>query len=348
MKKKVLSFLLIFVFAFSMVLPTYAGTKDDLQNELSGIENQQNEVSNRLAEVESDIESLNAKLSALNNDIAAANQKISETEDAIFKKQEDMQNREDGLNERLRVMYKNGSIGFVDVLLGSNSVSEFISNLELIQKIYKNDMDVLKTLKQEAAELEQIKKDLEAEKQNLAEKKKEADSDKAELDSLKAELKAKEDQLAADADRIAGEIANMVDKDSDYVGGGSWVWPAPASRWITSPFGWRNHPVYGGWVFHSGVDIGASYGTNILAATSGTVILSQEYGGYGECIVIDHGGGIATLYGHMSERLVRAGQKVNAGSVIGRVGSTGISSGPHLHFEVQKGGEPVNPLDYVS
>ena len=110
------------------------------------------------------------------------------------------------------------------------------------------------------------------------------------------------------------------------------------------------HPVYGTWKYHSGIDIAASSGTNVLAAASGTVILSQKYGGYGQCIMIDHGGGVTTLYGHMiyGSQKVSVGDKVEAGQVIALVGSTGVSSGPHLHFEVREGGTLVDPLNYIS
>lgn len=352
MKKKISTILLIFVLTVSLAIPSYAAqTKDDLQNELDNVNSQKEDISNRLSKAKKDIEKLNSKVSTLNNEIAAANQKISETEAKIAKKKKDMKEREDGLNERLRVMYKNGSIGFVDVLLGSNSISEFISNLGLIQKIYENDMEVLETLKREAEELEQIQKELKEQKEQLAVKKTELDNDVAELNSLKKELEAKEDELLEEAEALTSKIQSLTNSGSEYVGGGSWVWPAPASHYLTSYFGWRRHPVYGTWRYHSGIDIAAGSGTNVLAAAPGTVILSVDYGNYsyGECIIIDHGGGITSLYGHMTRgsRRVSVGQKVNAGQVIGLVGSTGISTGPHLHFEVRKNGVVTEPLDYI-
>ena len=274
MKRKFLSIFLIIVVTVALAIPSYASeSKSDLEDELASVENEKEEVSNQLAETEAQIEELNDKVSTLNSEIAESNEKISQTEAEIAQKQEDMQNREDGLNERLRVMYKNGSIGFIDVLLGSNSISEFVSNLEMIQRIYQNDMDVLETLQKEADELEKIKAQL------------------------------------------------------------------------------QMHPVYGTWRYHSGIDIAASSGTNVVAAAPGTVILSQDYGNYsyGECIIIDHGGGITSLYGHMirGSRRVSVGDTVSAGQVIGLVGSTGVSTGPHLHFEVRENGQVVDPLGYV-
>ncbi|MFR9009689.1 MAG: coiled-coil domain-containing protein [Anaerovoracaceae bacterium] len=140
-----LIFVLVATFAFSGI--SYAETKGDLQEELNGVNNEKYQVSQRLSEVKSQIDEMQPKVDELNAEVVQASTKISETEKEIADKQQQMQEREDGLYERLRVMYKNGSVGFVDVLLGSNSISEFISNLDMIQRIYRNDMDVLETLK---------------------------------------------------------------------------------------------------------------------------------------------------------------------------------------------------------
>lgn len=349
MKKKSICLILIFIlaFTFSMAGATYADTEDDLKGELAEVNDQKDEVSARLTEVKKQIDELQPQVDSLNSEVSEAGRKIAETEEAISRKKEEMANREDGLNERLRVMYKNGSIGFIDVLLGSGSISEFISNLEMIQKIYRNDMEVLETLEKEQQELEKIQKELKEEKVVLDSKKAELDSRMTEINALKAELEAQEDRLLEEAEALYSKISSMTNPDSEYVGG-VFVWPAPASHYLTSEFGWRLHPVYNTWKYHSGIDIGASYGTNVLAAASGTVILSEYYGGYGECIMIDHGGGITTLYGHMSQRLVSVGQTVSAGQVIGKVGSTGVSTGAHLHFEVSENGTLVDPMGYLS
>ena len=242
-------------------------------------------------------------------------------------------------------MYKNGSLGFVDVLLGSGSISEFVSNLEIIQKIYKNDMDVLDTLDKEHKELQAIKKQLKEKRAKLATQKDELADEKAKLDEKKKALKKEEDALKAEADRLTSEILSMIDKNSQYIGG-EFTWPCPASTYITSSFGNRLHPILKSWIFHTGLDIGCSSGKDILAAASGKVIMAQVYGGYGNCVMIDHGGGIVTLYGHASKLCVSKGDVVKRGQVVAKVGSTGRSTGPHLHFEVRKNGEYVNPMKY--
>ena len=262
MKKKgiCLGLAAILIFTFSVSGMAFASSQSELEEDLASVENERDEVSQRLSEVMDQIETLQPQVDALDAEVAEANSKIVATENEIAQKEEEMRSREDGLNERLRVMYKNGSVGFIDVLLGSNSISEFISNLDLIQRIYKNDMEVLETLQKEHEELEDLRAELQQDKADLDQKRAELESQVAELDSLKAELEAKEDELLAQAEDLNQQIQDMIDTGSDYVGGGSWVWPAPASHYLTSYFGWRIHPVYGTWKYHSGIDIAASSG----------------------------------------------------------------------------------------
>ena len=132
----------------------------------------------------------------------------------------------------------------------------------------------------------------------------------------------------------------------EYEGSGKFAWPCYGT--ITSYFGWRIHPIFGDYRYHSGMDIAVAAGTPVVAAESGTVILAQWYGGYGNCVVIDHGGGISTLYGHNNSLNVSVGQQVSKGQTIAAAGSTGDSTGPHCHFEVRVNGVVTEPLDYLS
>ena len=348
---------------------------DQKQDEVEEINDQREEVKNDLAAVAEDIKALQGKVDALNNKIAQTTQEIKNTENKIAKKKEDIkkkqeeiqkkkeeiQEREEGLDQRLVVMYKNGSIGFVDVLMGSNSISEFVSNVEMIQKIYENDVEILKILEEEHKKLEEQEKQLEVEKQQLVDiqaqlkvqieeldgQKAELKAEKSKLDQKKKTLEAKDAELKRDADALISQIKKLQDSQRVYEGG-TFLWPVPSSTYITSSFGSRLHPIYRTWRMHTGTDIGASYGANIVAAASGKVIMSSWYGGYGNCVMIDHGSGIVTLYGHCSSRLVSAGQEVTRGQVIARVGSTGNSTGNHCHFEVRINGQYVNPMGYFS
>lgn len=347
MKKKSLILTLIAVLTFTMCAAglAFAATESDLRNDLDDVEAAQDELSKKMAQIEKDVKEMQKKVDNLNYMISQTASEISNTEAKIEKKEKEMAEREDNLNERLKVMYKNGSVGFVDILLGSSSISEFVSNMEIIQKIYKNDVEVLETLQKEHDELQEIKATLKERKEKLAAQKTELASDKAELDVKKKELEAEEDKLKAEADRLTAEIIKLMDKNSPYVGG-EFTWPCPASRYISSSFGNRLHPTLHVWKFHTGIDIGCSAGKDIVAAASGKVIMSKVYGGYGNCVMIDHGGGIVTLYGHASKLLVSEGQTVKRGQTIALVGSTGRSTGPHLHFEVRKNGEYINPMNY--
>ena len=161
------------------------------------------------------------------------------------------------------------------------------------------------------------------------------------LEDLEAESKA----LNSEIKRLQAEQAAK--NGTNTKAPGAYLWPCPSSHTITSNYGYRVHPVTGAKKLHSGMDIGASYGAAVVAAASGTVIMSKYYGGYGNCIIIDHGGGVSTLYGHMSSLVAKTGQKVSAGETIGKVGSTGVSTGNHLHFEVRINGSTVNPANYV-
>jgi len=160
-------------------------------------------------------------------------------------------------------------------------------------------------------------------------------------------LEAAETQLAKDSQNIALLIQQRVGNQHGITLRGTGQMVLPCAAPITSGFGWRMHPILGYERFHSGIDFGADYGTLIAAADSGTVIFAGWYGGYGTAVIIDHGNGITTLYGHTSELYVTEGQTVQRGQAIATVGSTGLSTGPHLHFEVRQAGEPVDPTAYL-
>lgn len=348
-----LSFVLVVAMIFSFVVPwdfgnvkiAYADEVSNLQGDLNDVNREQEQVKNDLASVAKKITALQAEYDATNARVNATQADINYTSARINEKQKELTEREENLNARLVVMYKNGSIGFVDVLLGSNSITEFVSNIETIQKIYQNDARILDVLQKEYKELEKSKQSLIEKKNQLESEKAELAGQKEKLNSEKAVLSEKEDELKKEADRLTYEILSLIDTSSEYVGG-TFLWPCPSSHYITSSFGWRIHPVLKYRKYHTGTDIGASTGSAILAAGSGRVIKSAVYGGYGNCVMIDHGGGIVTLYGHASKLLVSEGQVVAAGEKIALVGMTGTATGPHLHFEVRVNGEYVNPMQY--
>ena len=339
-----LSLTLVFALTFGVA---YADdpTESELRSDLTDVKQEQKEVSQDLASVAAKITSLQREYDNVNYQVAVATKGITNLEKEIIDNKKELQERETNLNARLVAMYKNGSIGFVDVLLGSSSISDFVSNVEMIKKIYENDINVMQLLQREQAKLEDKKLNLEEKKVSLKEKQKELADKKIELDKEKQVLNDKEDELKKQADQLKYEIVQLMSKNSQYVGG-AMAWPCPASHYITSSYGNRLHPITKTYKFHTGIDIGASSGSAVIAAQSGKVIMATVYGGYGNCIMLDHGGGIVTLYGHLSKISCSNGDVVSAGQTIGLVGSTGNSTGPHLHFEVRKNGEYINPMQY--
>ena len=357
MKKKFLAGFLIALMVLTLV-PAYAYA--DLNSDLEDINNQKDQVSNDMAELEDSLEKQKAELdeieaavSAKEAEIADSEAEIQATKEKIEQTKKDIEKREKELGLRLRTMYKNGSVGYIDVILGSGSLSEFLSNVSMVQRLYRSDQEIMEELEkqqqlleQQYAELERQQAALEEEKKALSAKQSEAEEKKASMQGELDALSAKLDELNADAESISAQIAANQRPDVEYEGSGKFAWPCYGT--ITSYFGWRIHPIFGDYRYHSGMDIAVAAGTPVVAAESGTVILAQWYGGYGNCVVIDHGGGISTLYGHNNSLNVSVGQQVSKGQTIAAAGSTGDSTGPHCHFEVRVNGVVTEPLDYLS
>lgn len=344
MKKKTSIIALIALLVVGVIGTSMAFAVSDT-TKLKNIEKQAQDTKKSLAEVEAEVDALCDEIDAIDARVDAKKVELDKAKADVKKTKKEMNERQDGLNARLRTMYKNGSIGYLEVILGSHSISEFISNVEMIKRIYKNDQDVLQTLKEQKKVLEKKEAKLQEEQNKL---KKLQDEAKAKEEELKARCDKYKSQIAKlekQAEQVRADIAAKQNPNRKYEGG-AFSWPAPSSHIITSNFGWRIHPVYGYGKGHTGVDIGISYGT-VVAAASGTVIVAQGgYGGYGNAIVIDHGSGISTLYGHLSQFKVHTGQHVSKGQAIAVSGNTGVSTGPHLHFEVRISGNPVNPMSY--
>lgn len=277
------------------------------------------------------------------------------------------------LNNRLENIYKNGQIDYLQVVLGSSNFNDFISRLAFMKLILEQDQRILTHIKSLKAALEIQKAQVESEKNKVEVKRARLVEQENQIASITQTKQAKKAQLEAEkkqkeqllaqarknkalyeqaerelqntSNRILSIIRLLQGGSSGTAPTGQFLWPTAGS--VTSGFGMRWHPILGGYRLHNGIDIGAPYGQNIVAAESGTVIFAGWLGGYGQTMIIDHGGGISTLYAHTSQMLAGDGQKVNRGSVIAKVGSTGYSTGPHLHFEVRVNGVPQNPLSWL-
>lgn len=280
---------------------------------------------------------------------------------------------------RVRELEENGKISYIAILLESKSLSDLLARMDMIGEIIAYDKqveddliaarekveDARQELEDARSEQEEKRTELEAEKAALEEKiasaaamiadlESDIDSYKAAYDEAEAAKKALQAQIDQQVAALQQQEQQQQQQNPNYNAGtavgatGSMMWPCPSCHYLTSYFGWRYHPVYHENRYHSGVDIGASYGATVVAADGGTVITSGYVSGYGECIVINHGNGLTTLYGHMSSRVVSVGQSVSKGQTIGYVGSTGVSTGPHLHWEVTLNGQRVDPLNYAT
>ncbi len=380
MEKKKLGGLLLTLWL--AVLPIYgalcfADTADDKRAELNDVRQRMERMQTRKEQARRKAESASAELSevmgSLNELQAQANNlqkksdtlqgKINDNQAKLEKKQQEMQTRMLIYRKRLRDIYINGQINYLDVLLGAKDFSDFSSRMYLLQKIISRDLELLEKLKQDAAEINSRKEQLAAEMKEIKATQTELEAKKAKVNKLREQraymlYKAQEEEqssqeeyerLLAISENIASMLRNMENAGGGAPAGqggtGQFMWPCNGP--ITSYYGWRTHPIFGTTKYHSGMDIAVDSGTPIHAADSGTVVYSGWLGGYGNCIMIDHGGGLVTLYAHNSALNVGEGQYVSKGTVVAYAGSTGYSTGPHCHFEVRLHGELTEPLNYL-
>jgi len=331
------------------------------------LQQQQTELQNRQADSESTLESLEHNIVYTANQIADTEYRLEQAMTALEQLQQELEaaekNYEDvrtGTVARLQFLQRQqGSEGWA-VLLQSQNFNQFLDRQYQLKRVYAADRQVLEELRVQAEAIQQQKAAVEEQRnqvallrQQLLSQKQQYEAEAAEekqlisrLQDRRGALEAAENQLARDSEQIAALIRQKVAAQTGVVRGtGRFVIPTNAR--ISSGFGNRIHPILGYSRFHSGVDFAASHGTTIRAADSGRVIFSGWYGGYGQTVIVDHGGGLSTLYAHASRLFVREGQSVKQGEAIAAVGSTGLSTGPHLHFEVRQNGNPVNPMGYL-
>ena len=344
--------------------------KSDIQatiNSLQGQQNAQIDLKNALDEKNAitvkQILNLNEQID-LHTELIA--QKTEEVEEAQKVADEQLEK----YKVRVRAMEESGRYSYIEVLFGANSIGEFLSLIDDIGDIMRSDKELEKSYRESVAELKAVKAEYEEAKAEMESSKKELEalkvqqekdiaeaaavisslqSDISSNSSFLSQLSAQEKALQAEINKKVNELneqqkPNNGNNGSSVVGNGNLVWPSYCT-YITSRQGPRIHPVTGEFKNHGGTDIGASYGTAIWAADSGTVVRSSDgwNGGWGNYVMINHGNGMQTLYAHMSSRAVSVGQTVSRGQVIGYVGSTGMSTGAHLHFEMYVNGSKVDP-----
>ncbi len=360
---------------FAYPLPGFAGNAlDEAQDELEEVTALQKDIKNQIKEGKLKLNELNKKINSLEKQIYAAESQINALQKEINitkaeitsalarldSLQKDIDNQNEDLNARLRSMYKSGDVGMLAVLLGSSSMSEFMTNMDAIERIYNADLELLGIIQEKydvmdarKVELQALKDKLLAQQEEEKIRKNSLETNMSTVSTLKSEvekdnkkLEAQEDQLEKEAQALTAKI-KLLQSSKDYVGG-SMCWPSEVSTRISSYYGNRLHPIFKVYKFHGGIDIPARGNSGILAVNAGTVISAGYNNSYGYMVMLDHGGSIVTLYAHANKLLVKKGDVVAKGQVIALVGSTGVSTGNHIHFEVRVNGVRKNPLDYVS
>lgn len=322
--------------------------------------NEQKTIVKRMDSIETNIQSLESEIGSLHDKIQGAERSVETAKTELVLAEKKITLKNSVLNARLRAMYKMGHIGYFDVLLGSSDFGDMMTRIDMLQKIYNQDTTLLKDMqnqRQQIAEkkssLEKYASELKNLRANLGVKQTALDKDLNALEVEKVELskdlkalEQREDQLLEDSNRLTRLLEKM--KTTTKYVGGKMAWPTPGNYKITSPYGYRIHPVYGTKKLHTGVDISAPRNAPVVAAQDGTVIMAEYYFGYGKTIMIDHGGGYVTLYGHNNALVAKVGQKVTKGQQIAKVGSTGTSTGNHCHFEVRLKGKIIDPMPWIT
>ena len=379
--RKILCIVLAFIILCTYVTVVYA---EDSENNLTDLQTQQQDLQNQLNESNEQLEEVQSQLSENLQQIEKLDEKIQESESKITEldaqvsqlqaeisdiqaklevAEKNYEKQKDIMEKRLIAIYESGDTNYIDVLLKSSDLSEFLSNYYLISEITSLDRELLDEVETEKKEIELSKQKLEKNQASLATALQTQTQTATVLQNTKTlrenyiarlsdEEKAKQaqiDEITAAYEAVNNQILELAKQglDTAYIGG-VLAWPVPGYTKITSNYGMRVHPITGQYKLHTGVDISAPIGANFVAANDGIVTKAEYNTAYGNMVIIDHGGGISTLYAHGSEILVTVGQTVKRNEAILKVGSTGYSTGPHAHFEVRINGVVTNPIEYIT
>ena len=377
MRKILCIVLALVICSFSMLSLVYAEEEEDLTTRQQELQSQIKETNEELEGVQGElsenleqVQKLDEKISTSQTQLTELNAKITKLQTSIdevekkLKVAEEKYNRQQKiLDERLIAIYESSDTQYLDVILSSRSISDFLSNYFLITELTTYDTELLEDMKKQKDEIELENNKLNNNRQQLATIKENQTKTAKILENTKivrenyiAKLSDREKDLQAKIDEYNSEVAAvnaeilasvMQGIDTKYIGG-ELAWPVPGYTRISSNYGMRYHPILHINKLHTGVDIAAPYGANFIAANDGIVTKAEFNTAYGNMVIIDHGGGISTLYAHGSEILVQVGQVVKRGEAVLKVGSTGYSTGAHAHFEVRLNGIVTDPMPYIT
>lgn len=429
-RNKRLSVALVIVLILTLAAGTVTSFAETNQQKLNRINQEISAARNQLSASQAQVSSLTGQINVLDGQISVTSSQIAQTQTEInttrasinVKIQEldaksaEIVKQNDDLNERLAAMYKNGEAGYLEVLLGSTSFSELLTNIDMISRIYQQDEDFMQQLQVQYDQLADTKRELEALESQLKAQEAQLQAEKASLQASRSQVAglraqaqqdvAAQNALIDDLNSSAASITALIRAEeaaakkaaqeeaarkaaaaqqkasaskatasstakaasssstrsysggtatysatantgTTIIGSGTFCLPAPQYVRISSPFGYRIHPISHVRKLHTGIDFGAPAMSPAVAGADGTVIYAGWYNGYGNTVVISHGNGISTLYAHNTSLCVTKGQSVKRGQQIAYIGSTGNSTGPHCHFEVRINGTPVNPAPYL-
>jgi murein DD-endopeptidase MepM/ murein hydrolase activator NlpD len=366
-----LSVLLMLLLMISSAAASDIETKmkelEDLNDTLEKYEQRFNDKKKEANQVLVQIDDLEGNMTALEKEIRELEGQIQQTQDEISVLEQDiavstehLNQRAEYLNKRLVQIYQQGDVSYLEVIFQATSFADFLTRFDLIEKIAEKDIALLHEIHDQRALLFDQKAELEAKSQQLTAMKDQTQSKHQQMelqseqkrnllnsieDEKAAYLKAM-DELEASQQELEELIRELQSRNkAAYMDSGTMAWPVPGYYDISSPYGMRKHPIFGDTRLHTGIDIPAPKGTLAAASAKGMVIFAGTKTGYGNCVILDHGGGVSTQYAHLSKITVNTGALVDKGGKIGEVGSTGWSTGNHLHFGILIDGNTVNPIE---
>ena len=351
--------------------------RQQVESSISDLKNMKASLETKKADLNTYVTELDAKLTEIQQNIDTLKQQISDKEADITKTEEELEQAQDtqqeqyeNMKKRCQFIYEKGNTYVMEILLQSASFGDFLNKAYYIEQLSSYDQNLLTRFQEQTRLVAATKQALEEEKETLNNEKSAVEEEESNMEALVSEkrqqIAATESEIAESASSIEEYEAQMNQQTSAIAAleasvaadkqalasqrkysGGAFVWPAPSYSYISSEFGYRVHPIYGRTIFHSGLDMAAPSGSPILAAADGVVVAATYESSMGNYVMINHGDGLYTIYMHASALYVSSGQEVSAGEQIAAVGSTGNSTGPHLHFSVRLNGSYVSPWNYL-
>lgn len=354
-------------------LDRIAEREDRLIGEITRVDTDRALVEREVRLLDGKVARLSARIGTLENRLTVAQQEVSRLTEELQLILEDLDARRTLFVERAVASYKAGPAAYVDGLLESESFADLLDRYAYYESALDADAELIGQIETLRTGVETRRAAVQSKQEEIALAKLELEADRQEVAAVRAEREsalgalkqvlgekravlgdvesskrhylAIQAQLQREDDQITALLTGRSSGGPLPVGGGQLLWPAAGP--VTSSFGYRTHPIFGDRRFHAGIDIGAPYGAPVIASDAGIVVFAGGMSGYGNSIAIDHGGGLATTYNHLSVLGVAPGQRVGRGARIGAVGCTGYCTGPHLHFEVRVNGSPVDPMPYL-